>query len=416
MHRVVSNRWLQLGFGLICMIMIANYQYGWTLFVAPLDAKYGWGRAAIQLAFTIFVLLETWLIPIEGYFVDRYGPRVVVLVGGILCGASWALASVASSLAGLYLSAALAGIGAGAVYGTCVGNAMRWFPDRRGLAAGITSAGFGTGAALTVVPISRMIQSSGYESTFLTFGLVQGAIVFLAGLLLAAPAAESPAALSPQARGLAPMEILRQPAFWVMYAIFAMVCTGGLVVVAQLAPIAKDFHVADVPVSLLGITLPALTFALSLDRIMNGATRPFLGWLSDSIGRESVMCIAFALEGVGVLALITLGSDPVAFVILSGTVFLGWGQIYGLFPAACTDLFGARYASANYGLLYTAKGAAAFMVPLANVLSDRLGSWTPAFWIIVAMDFGAALLAILVLRPMRLRAQGVEHRTGPVTI
>ncbi|MFI5399512.1 MAG: oxalate/formate MFS antiporter [SAR324 cluster bacterium] len=409
MQRFASSRWPQLSFGLICMVMIANYQYGWTLFVGPIDAKYGWGRAAIQFAFTLFVLLETWLVPVEGYLVDRFGPRSVVLAGGALCGVSWVIGSVAASLPMLYLAAAIAGIGAGAVYGTCVGNAMKWFPRQRGLAGGLTSAGFGTGAALTVVPISNMIEFSGYESAFLAFGLVQGTVVVLVGLLLCAPDAGSAARteeVEAAGYGMTPAQTLLHPAFWVMYLMFTMVCTGGLVVVAQLAPIAKDFRVADLPVSLLGITLPALIFALALDRVMNGVTRPILGWLSDGIGRENVMFLAFALEGVGVLALIYLGRNPVGFVLLSGTVFLGWGQIFGLFPAACTDFFGSRYAAANYGLLYTAKGTAAILVPLANVASVRLGSWYPAFWFIAALDLGAAALALLVLRPMRERAQG----------
>lgn len=410
---LTSNRWLQLLYGLVCMVMIANYQYGWTLFVGPIDAKYGWGRAGIQVAFTIFVLLETWLVPIEGYLVDRFGPRIVVLGGGLLCGIAWTISSAASSLAALYLSAAIAGIGAGAVYGTCVGNALKWFPDRRGLAAGLTSAGFGVGAALTVIPISTMIQARGYETTFLVFGIGQGAVVFLVGLLLRqAPDRAVRAAPGQGGRQSAPLETLRRPEFWLMYLMFTLVCAGGLVVVAQLAPIAKDFQVADVPVNLLGIVLPALTFALTLDRVTNGIMRPFLGWVSDRIGREVVMFLAFALEGIGVLALIYLGRDPLAFVLLSGTVFLGWGQIFGLFPAACTDLFGAEFAAANYGLLYTAKGAAALVVPLANVLHDRAGNWLLAFWIIAAFDVAAALLAVAVLRPMSERAR---HRVSAPT-
>ncbi len=408
MNTLTSNRWLQLVYGLICMIMIANYQYGRTLFVLPMDAKYGWGRAAIQWAFTIFVFVETWLVPVEGYLVDRFGPRIVVLGGGLLCAVAWSISSAASSLGLLYVSAAIAGIGAGAVYGTTIGNAMKWFPDLRGLAAGITSAGFGVGAALTVVPIANMIQSSGYERTFLVFGIGQGVIVMLFSLLLRAPNEAGLLAAPDTGRGLHPWEVLRRPAFWLMYLMFTMACIGGLVVAAQLAPIAKDFGLSDVPVTLLGLTLPALTFALALDRVMNGITRPFLGWISDRAGREVVMCLAFALEGIGVLALIYFGRDPLGFVLLSGTVFLGWGQIFGLFPAAATDLFGPKFAAANYGMLYTAKGTAALLVPVANLLSGSAGSWMPVFWIIAGLDFGAALLAIAVLRPLR------EGKTGVV--
>src|SRR6266404_1793280 len=254
-------RWLQLVAGIICMVMIANLQYGWTLFVGPIEEKYHWGRAAIQVAFTIFVLTETWLVPVEGWLVDRFGPKIVVLVGGIL-----------------------------------VGNALKWFADRRGLAAGLIAAGFGAGSAFTIIPIQAMIQSSGYEATFLWFGLGQGIVVVVLSLLLSAPrAGEVPAStrLRQTARDYTPIEVLGSPIFWVMYAMFVLVAAGVLMATAQLAPIANDFQIAKIPVSLLGLTLPALTFALSIDRVLNGLTRPFFGWVSDQIGRENTMFIAF---------------------------------------------------------------------------------------------------------------------------
>src|SRR6266567_1920611 len=286
-----ATRWGQLIFGIICMVMIANLQYGWTLFVNPIEQKYHWGRAAIQVAFTIFVLTETWLVPIEGYLVDRFGPKVMVCGSGVLVAIAWAINSVASSLLLLYVGAAIGGIGAGVIYGASVGNALKWFPDRRGLAAGLTAAGFGAGSALTVVPIANMIQSSGYEAAFLWFGLGQGIIVVLVGLLLRAPyPGEAPAPAAPAVqqtrRDYEWKEVLRSPPFWLMYVMFVMVGAGGLMATAQLAPIAKDFKIDNVPVSLLGITLPALTFALSIDRVLNGLTRPFFGWVSDHIGRH----------------------------------------------------------------------------------------------------------------------------------
>src|SRR5207249_391988 len=265
----LSGRWWQLLFGIICMTMIANLQYGWTLFVNPIDAKFHWGRAAIQIAFTIFVLLETWLVPVEGYLVDRFGPRWVVVVGGALYAIAWSINSVADSLPLLYFAAALAGIGAGGVYGTCIGNAVKWFPGRRGLAAGLTAAGFGAGSALTVIPIANMIKTAGYEQTFLTFGIVQGAVVVVLGFLLFAPppaiVAAQKVALSPGAsrRQDTPVQMLKTPVFWLMYLMFVLMAAGGLMATAQLAPIAKDYKIADIPVSLVGLTLPALTFALT---------------------------------------------------------------------------------------------------------------------------------------------------------
>src|SRR5689334_10410802 len=287
-------RWVMLVVGIICMTMIANLQYGWTLFVNPIDAKFHWGRAAIQIAFSIFVLCETWLVPIEGYLVDRFGPRPIVMAGGFLCGIAWVMNSFASSLAVLYVAAAIGGIGAGAVYGTCVGNALKWFSDRRGLAAGLTAAGFGAGSALTIIPIQAIIKSSGYETAFLYFGIAQGLVVVLVSIGLTDPRrTQSPAlakkvaerAGSPEIlqtkRNYRPLEMLREPVFWVMYVMFVLVGAGGLMATAQLALIAKDFKLAEVPVTLIGLTLPALTFALALDRVLNGFTRPFFGWLSD---------------------------------------------------------------------------------------------------------------------------------------
>ena len=404
-----ATRWGQLIFGIICMVMIANLQYGWTLIVAPIDAKYHWGRAAIQLAFTIFVLTETWLVPIEGYLIDKFGPRIMISLSGVLVAIAWVINSMADSLFLLYVGAAIGGVGAGVIYGGSVGNALKWFPDRRGLAAGLTAAGFGAGSALTVVPIANMIQSSGYQSAFLWFGLGQGLVVVLVALMLRAPAAGeavAPAAATVQQtrRDYRPAEVLRTPVFWVMYAMFVMVGAGGLMAVAQLGPIATDFNVARVPVSILGLTLPALTFALTIDRVLNGICRPFFGWVSDHIGRENTMFGAFLVEGIGIYALLLFAGHPTIFVILSGLVFFAWGEIYSLFPATCTDIYGRTFATTNYGMLYTAKGTASLLVPLANVLTNATGSWHAVFYVAATLNIIAAVMALAVLKPMRVRA------------
>jgi OFA family oxalate/formate antiporter-like MFS transporter len=290
---------------------------------------------------------------------------------------------VASSLPLLYIAAAIGGVGAGAVYGTCVGNALKWFPNRRGLAAGITAAGFGAGSAATVVPIASMIKSSGYEATFLWFGLGQGIIVFILGLALLAPPAtllaSAKSAVQRVVYNATPREVISSPVFWVMYLMFVMMAAGGLMATAQLGPIAKDFGLHDSPVSLLGLTLPALTFALTIDRVLNGLTRPFFGWISDRIGRENTMFIAFAIEAVGILALSKYGQSPVAFVLLTGIVFFAWGEIYSLFPATCGDTYGPKFAATNAGLLYTAKGTAALLVPFTSVVTAMTGSWHAVF-------------------------------------
>ena len=368
-----------------------------------------WGRPAIQVAFTIFVLAETWLVPLEGYLVDRYGPRVVVVLAGLLVGGAWMINSVAHSLTLLYIGALVAGIGAGGVYGTCVGNALKWFPDRRGLAAGLTAMGFGAGSALTVSPIADMIATRGYEATFLTFGIIQGTVIFLLGWILKAPpagfavAAKAGVVAPAPARDYTPGQMVRTPAFWVMYAMFVMMSTGGLVATAQLTPIANDYQISAIQVSLLGLTYPALKFALAIDRVMNGVSRSMFGWVSDQIGREHTMLLAFTLEGVSLLLLDRFGRDPTAFVVLTAMVYLCWGEIYSLFPATTADTYGRKYAAANYGLMYTAKGTASLLVPLSSIVAASSGGWHAVYLVAAAMNLVSAVMAFWVLKPMRIR-------------
>jgi OFA family oxalate/formate antiporter-like MFS transporter len=396
---------VQLIIGVICMACVANLQYGWTLFVDPIDAKYHWGRAAIQLAFTLFVLIETWLIPVEGYLVDRFGPRWVVLSGSILVALAWVLNSGASSLPVLYFAAALGGIGTGCVYGTCVGNALKWFPGRRGLAAGITAAGFGAGAAITVGPIKAMITASGYEHAFFVFGLIQGGIVFvMAWMLLTPPAQLVAAKVKPNqtAHGYTPMEVLKSPVFYVLYLMFVLIAAGGLTMAASMAPIAKDLKIEKLPVELFGMAMPALVFALQLNRIFDGFGRPFFGWLSDQIGREYTMALAFFIGAIALYTLSQSGSNPVTFVLVTAVYFGVYGEIFSLFPATQGDTFGAKFAASNAGMLYTAKGAGALLVPVAAYIAKSHG-WGAVFSVAMTFNVIAGLMALFVLKPMRVR-------------
>jgi len=401
-------RWAQLIIGIICMIMIANLQYGWTLFVNPINDKFHWGRAAIQVSFSIFVAMETWLVPIEGWIVDKFGPRIVVAVGGVLVAIAWLINSHASTLPMLYLGGAISGIGAGAVYGTCVGNALKWFADRRGLAAGLTAAGFGAGAALTVIPIRHVIGSAGYEAAFLWFGLIQGGVVLILSQFLRAPVAGSivgtaSAKLAQTLRDFSPREVLHTPTFWVMYVMFVCVAAGGLMATAQIAPIAKDYNLADTPINLGFFVATTLSVALVVDNILNGLARPFFGWVSDHVGRENTMAGVFIIGAVSYWMLGTLGTTPWMFVIFAGLIYFTWGEIYSLFPATATDSFGRTFATTNAGMLYTAKGCAAWLVPLANVLKSHTGSWHSVFLVAAVLNLIVAAAALFVLKPMRVR-------------
>ena len=400
-----SAKWFQLAFGVLCMGMAANLQYGWTLFVDPIDTKFHWGRAAIQLAFTLFVVTETWLVPIEAWFVDRYGPRIVVMFGGVMIALAWIMNSYASSIFVLYAAAVVGGIGAGSIYGTCVGNALKWFPNQRGLAAGCTAAGFGAGAALTVVPIAKMIAASGYQQAFFTFGIGQGLVVVIVALFLRKPrvlVAPTRKRLNlPQSTiSRTPGEMVRTPVFWLMYIMFVMVASGGLMAAASVGPIAKDFKVAGVQVDLLGFQMAALTMAISLDRIFDGFGRPFFGFVSDRIGREVTMTIAFTTAAIAIVTLVMFGTNPMVFIFATALFFGVFGEIYSLFPATSGDTFGPKFATTNNGLLYTAKGTAAFLVPIASLVSASYG-WTAVFAVTVVFNLIAAFLAFFVLKPMR---------------
>ncbi len=406
-----SRRWTQLLFGVLSMVLIANLQYGWTLFVQPISKAHPtWTNAEIQWAFTIFVALETWLTPAGGWLVEtigaRRGPAVAIAMGGVMVGIGWALNSVADTLTLLYIGSAITGIGGGFVYATCVGLAVKWFPDRRGLAVGCTAAGFGAGAALTIIPIDHMIKSSGYAQTFLVFGIGQGVLLFLLAWFLRYPeAGEVPAApsrnVAQSARNFTSREMLASPVFWLLYVMFVMVSASGLMATAQLSLIAKDFGL-DKMVVFGGGTV--LATALIVDSVANGGARPFFGWVSDKIGREMTMAIAFTLGGVAYLLLGSVGTTPWFFILFAALIFFTWGEIFSLFPSTCTDAFGAKHATTNSAFLYTAKGASVFLVPLANYIKDQSGSWWPVFVVAAAMNFIVVLLALFVLPPLR-RAQ-----------
>jgi MFS transporter, OFA family, oxalate/formate antiporter len=412
-------RWWMLLACVISMMAVANLQYAWTLFTLPLTQSLNAALSAVQIAFTLFVLTETWLVPFEGYLVDRVGARHVIAVGGVLVGVSWIWSGMTHSLAGLYVAYALGGIGAGAVYGAAVGTALKWFPDRRGLAAGATAGAYGFGTALTVIPINRMIMHGGYQSAFVTWGIIQGVVVLVAAQFVRSPEPgwRPAASMETAPRDIVrsqqsslnytPLQMVQTGRFWIAYLMMALVAFGGLMVTAQLKPIAHFYHLEKHIVAF-GIT--ALGLALVLDRVLNGLTRPFWGWISDHIGRYNTMAIAFCAEAVAILVLLRLVYHPLWFVVLTGLTFFAWGEIFSLFPATIGDLFGSTYATTNYGIEYTAKGFAAIFAGWgAARLMELAGSWIPIFWVAVACDLLAAALALFWLKPVVMKALEKER-------
>jgi oxalate/formate antiporter len=407
---VLSNRWVQLLLGLVAMMAISSPQYVWTLFTGPLNQKLGTTLPQIQVTFSLLIVLQTFFSPFQAYLVDRFGPKLLIAVGAIMSGGSWVLAAQADSLTMLYITyGVIGGFGTGIIYVGIIGLMVRWFPDRRGLATGIAAAGYGFGAFFTSFPIDSMIKSSGYEHTLLVFGIIQGVIGVAAALGLRTPSENyRPEGYDPSIvqiemqsrRSYSPKEMLANPIFYLLFIMMAMMSTSGLMVVSNVGPFANEFHVAQVLV----LGMAALPLSLTLSRVTNGLTRPFFGWISDHIGRENTMALAFSLEAVAILVLFAFIDRPAMFVVLTGLVFFGWGEIFSLFPSTLTDTFGPKFAATNYGFLYIAQGVGSILGgPAAAFLKQQTGSWTTVFVLVACLDALTALLAITVLKRMRRR-------------
>ncbi len=406
-----GKRWLQLLLGFIVMMTISSPQYVWTLFTGDFQKSTGALLSQVQWTITILIVIQTWLSPVQGWLVDRFGPKLLIGLGALLSGLGWVAASQITSLVGLYATyGVLCGIGTGIVYIGIIGLMVKWFPDRRGFATGVVAAGYGLGAIFTTFPIADMIKASGYQATLLTFGAIFSAVGLLAALMLQAPdkggAAETSALpASAGTRDYSPAEMLRTPVFWLMFVMFAMMSTGGLMVITQFTSFAKAFGIDNTTmVTILGFTLAAVPAALTFDRVTNGLTRPFFGWVSDNIGRENTMGLAFLLEGAAIWLMLQYRTDPFMLVVLSGLVFFGWGEIFSLFPSTLTDTFGTKNATANYGFLYMAQGVGSILgAPVAAMIFERTGSWLTVFSLVIGMDILTGLLALFVLKGMRRR-------------
>ena len=404
-------RRIQLLLGFIVMMTISSPQYVWTLFTSDFMKTTGARLSDVQWTITLLIVLQTWLAPVQGYLVERFGPRRLIGLGAVLSGLGWVASSRIDSLGGLYLSyGLLCGLGTGIVYVGIVGLMVRWFPERRGFATGIVAAGYGFGAIFSTFPIDAMMKSSGYQSTLLAFGTIFALAGLLAATLLRAPSAgEIGAAAGPgqpaAARSIAPAQMLRTPVFWLMFLMFSMMSTGGLMVITQFKSFAQAFGIdGKTLVTIGGASVAAIPAALTFDRVTNGLTRPFFGWVSDRIGREHTMAIAFLLEGCAIGLLLAFRSDPFLLVVLSGLVFFGWGEIFSLFPSTLTDTFGPRHATTNYGFLYMAQGVGSVLgAPVAAMIFESTGSWLPVFYTIIAMDIITGLLALFVLKALRRR-------------
>ena len=398
----LKSKWVQLALGVICMMAISSPQYVWALFTKPIMGQLGVSLTELQITFSILIVLQTFFSPFQGYLVDKFGPRLLLSIGTMLTGLSWVLSANVATVSDLYLTyGVLGGLGTGIVYVGVVGLMVRWFPQNRGFAVGMVAAGYGIGALLTTFPISNSLAESGLQGTLTFFGYIIGAVGLLAAQGIRVPHADrvqTAGQIEAAAAGVSPMAMLKTPIFWLLFLMMSMMSTSGLMVISQMGAFAKDFGVTGAMV----FGMAALPLALSIDRITNGLTRPLFGWVSDRIGREYTMTIAFGLEAVAMFVWVMTRSDPLVFVLMSGVVFFGWGEIFSLFPSTLTDTFGQKHATTNYGFLYMALGVGSIIGgPIAAYIHSQTESWLPVFAIMIALDATAALLAFFVLRPMR---------------
>jgi OFA family oxalate/formate antiporter-like MFS transporter len=416
-----TTRWHKLAACIIAMMAVTNLQYAWTLFVAPLTESLHATLSSVQVAFTCFVVAQAFLLPATAYLVDRIGTRIVISGAAFLVGLSWVLCGLAHSLPLLYLGSSIGGVGAGAVYGGCIGLAMKWFPERRGLCVGLVAGAYGFGTALTAIPISQMIGATGYRTAFITWGIVQGLVVLaVAPFLTMPPEGWRPAGwdemrarlqskVQQTVREYTAGQMIRARSFYGLYVMMTIVAFSGMMVTAQLAPIATTFG-HDRYIIFGGVTVLGLTIVL--DSVLNGITRPLFGWVSDNIGRYDTMAICFALEAVAITGLTLIGRRPICFILFTGSTFFAWGQIYSLFPSAIADLFGSKYATTNFGIQYTAKGVASVLAgPLAAWIAEANGgSWVPVLWVAMGGNLIAACLALFWLKSAAARHLAAESR------
>ncbi|MGH9636817.1 MAG: oxalate/formate MFS antiporter [Candidatus Angelobacter sp.] len=400
----MSKRWIQFGCAVIAMIMIANLQYAWTLFVPPIRAAHkDWSLPAIQWAFTLFIFLETWITPVEGWLIDRLGPRIFLTIGGLLVGIGWTGMGYAHSLTQLYVLYGTAGFGAAFIYSGSIATALKWFPDKRGTVSGFITAGFGAGSALFIPIIARIIARSDYKTAFLYTGIIQGLLIIIAAQVLHNPGPDfnvSPAAkkpVSPRIRRNPEQfnsgQMLVTPQFWVLYIAFVLTSVGGLMITAQASPFGKSVAIPGA----------AIVAALWGSRLANGAGRILWGLFSDFVGREMAMFIPFVLQALCLIAMLKFGrTSGNMFIVTMVSVFFTWGSMFSLFPAIIGDYYGAQCATSNYGFLYTAKGVASIGGGgIAAALYVKYGNWDAAFYITAILTLVSAL-CILALRFMPL--------------
>src|SRR5882672_2438126 len=416
-----APRWPRLIACMIAMMAIANLQYAWTLFTTDLTKSMHARLDAVQWTLTFFIIAQTALLPISAYLVDRFGPRRIVTLASLLVAIGWVGAGQANSLPALYAVYAIGGIGAGGVYSACVGVAMKWFPDRRGLCVGVVAGSYGFGTALTIRPIAYLIEHNGYRAAFIIFGAIQGVVVLVAAQFLRMPPpgwlpagwesikAKVQRKVQQSARDYTPGEMLRSGSFYLLYLMMTLVTASGLMLTAQLKPIGVTYGY-DKYAMFGGFTV--LTLTLSVNQVLNGSARPFFGWVSDRIGRYDTMAIVFVMEAITITALTFVVARPTLFIIISALMFFFWGDIYSLFPAAIADIFGSKYATTNYGIQYTAKGIGSILAgPGAALLMTASHSWIPVFWGAVACNVIAAGLAVFWLKP-RVARLVKEQMTG----
>jgi OFA family oxalate/formate antiporter-like MFS transporter len=398
--RSTMNRWVRLIASVFAMVMIANLQYSWALFVKPIMGATGWKLSQVQFGFALFIAFETWAMPPMGWLMDRFGPRLLVSAAAVLCGFGWAGLGQVHTLTNLYVMYSIAGLGAAVVYCGATTVGLKWFPDKLGLSSGLIAAGFGSGAALFIKLMGYIIRVEDYKSAFLYTGIVIGIVILCAAQFLINPDPNDPQIagkkkvsrykLRAHAEQFTSWEMLRTPQFYVLYVMMLMMGIGGLMATAQVASVADTLGIGKVAL---------LTLALTVTPIANGGGRIFWGWVSDYLGRERTMIIAFLLQALALVSVLRVGrNSPIGFITCLALVFFTYGEIYAIFPASSADFFGGQNASSNYSVLYSSKGVAAWLGAwLAALLFEKTGNWTVVFYGSAVLAFLAAIMAAALI-------------------
>lgn len=389
------SRWLILISSIIVMMVISIYQYSWSIYAYAISNDLKWTLTTISLTFTIYVYLSTFIQPFSGFLADNYGSRKLAFISSILVGMGFIASSYTSRPEELYLTYGLGSLGVGALYGIATGTAVKWFSERKGLATGLVTFGFGAGASLFNLPIQSLINANGFRNAFTYVGIFMLVVLIPLSFMMVYPKT-SGSKDSGMTKGsevnYTPTKMLRTWQWYLIYLTFIITPTAALMFGAQLKPMAVEFNI---PTNYLNVVLVVFPLA-------NGLSRVIAGIISDRIGRERTMAIFYSLLGISLLGLSFLGSTPPSFLLFTFIASLLGGSPYTFYPSIIGDYYGTKYVTVNYGITYTAKAWSGLLSGWVTAyLVEAYGTYRLPLTFIALLCMAAAVLSspIILRRP-----------------